>query len=147
MVEWVSENFPSSPSPYTVEIGSGNGTLLFALLEAGYTADHLSGIDYSPGAVKLAQSIAETRGLGVKFSQSDFLQDDPPLLPGQTESAKGLWDLLLDKGTFDAIALGSKDENGKSPAARYPERVARLLRPGGYFLITCESGICTLPFC
>jgi hypothetical protein len=50
----------------------------------------------------------------------------------------GAWDLLLDKGTFDAIALGEKDAAGKSPAAGYPDRVARLLKPGGFFLITCE---------
>ncbi|KAG6853987.1 hypothetical protein C0991_011850 [Blastosporella zonata] len=122
--------------PSTVEIGSGNGTLLFALAEAGYATSHLSGIDYSAGAVKLAQSVATTRKLDVTFNISNFLQDDPPLLPHMKPIPEGVWDLVLDKGTFDAIALGDKDENGNSPAANYPGRVAQILKPGGCFLIT-----------
>ncbi|KAG5646976.1 hypothetical protein DXG03_001699 [Asterophora parasitica] len=106
------------------------------MAEAGYPATHLSGIDYSPGAVKLAQSIAVTREHAVAFSTSDFLQDDPPLLPHMQASSEGVWDLVLDKGTFDAIALGVKDEHGKSPAAQYPGRIDKILKPGGYFLIT-----------
>ncbi|RDB25940.1 Protein-lysine N-methyltransferase efm4 [Hypsizygus marmoreus] len=137
MVEWAVEKVPPSTNPCTLEIGSGNGTLLFALFDAGYSATHLSGIDYSPGAVKLAKSIAATRGQDIAFHTSDFLQDDPPVLSHMQQGvAEGVWDLLLDKGTFDAIALGDKDENGKSPAAKYPGRVDRLLKPGGYFLIT-----------
>lgn len=139
MVDWAVENVPPSTNPSTLEVGSGNGTLLFALFDAGYAADHLSGIDYSPGAVKLAKSIATSRGQNITFSESDFLQDVPPILPHMKwEATEGIWDLLLDKGTFDAIALGNRDETGKSPAAKYPGRVNKLLRPGGYFLITCE---------
>ncbi|KAG6910849.1 hypothetical protein DXG01_007165 [Tephrocybe rancida] len=137
MVEWAVENAPSSSMPSTVEIGSGNGTLLFALAEAGYATSHLCGIDYSAGAVKLAKSIAVTREKDVTFDTCDFLQDDPPLLPHMTPKPDGVWDLVLDKGTFDAIALGEKDENGNSPAAKYPGRVAQILKPGGCFLITC----------
>ena len=138
MVEWVTENVPVSINPYTVEIGSGNGTLLFALLEAGYAANQLSGIDYSQGAVELARSIAANRGQGITFSKSDFLQDNPPTLPGQEGFGECVWDLILDKGTFDAVALGPKDDEGRSPASKYPERVSALLKPGGIFLITCE---------
>ncbi|KAG6813953.1 hypothetical protein H0H92_005208 [Tricholoma furcatifolium] len=136
MVSWALENAPSSSIPSTVEIGTGNGTLLFALADAGYSTSHLSGTDYSPGAVKLAQSIAVQRDLAVTFNISDFLQDDPPLLPHMKPNPCGVWDLVLDKGTFDAIALGLKDESGKSPASKYPGRVAQILKPGGCFLIT-----------
>ena len=138
MVEWVAENVPVSANPYTVEIGSGNGTLLFALLEAGYAANQLSGIDYSQGAVELARSIAAMRGQGITFSKLNFLEDNPPTLPGQEGSGESVWDLVLDKGTFDAIALGPKDDKGRSPAAKYPERLFAMLKPGGFFLITCE---------
>jgi len=136
MVEWVVDNIPPTTNPSTVEVGNGNGTLLFALSEAGYPSTHLSGIDYSPGAVKLAQSIARIRNQDVTFNICDFLQDVPPLLPHMQDRSEGVWDLVLDKGTFDAIALGTKNENGKSPAAKYPGRVDKILRPGGYFLIT-----------
>ncbi|KAJ9114274.1 hypothetical protein QFC22_005726 [Naganishia vaughanmartiniae] len=62
------------------------------------------------------------------------------------------WDLVMDKGTFDALALSqdtvsmpSQDENGEEkmvqrlPSAVYPEKVAQLVKKGGYFLITCTS--------
>lgn len=133
MVDWALENVPPSTNPSMLEIGCGNGTLVLALFEAGYAAAHLSGIDYSLGAIKLARSIAAARGEGVTFNNCDFLKEDPPVLPCMKE---GVWDLLLDKGTFDAIALGEKDGSGRSPAVNYPARVQKLLAPGGCFLIT-----------
>lgn len=61
------------------------------------------------------------------------------------------WDLVLDKGTFDALALsqetisipkvkedGSEAMEQRLPSAVYPEKVAQLVRKGGYFLITCK---------
>jgi len=132
-VDWALENVPPTANPSVLEIGCGNGTLVLALVEAGYAATHLSGIDYSPGAVKLAQSIAIARGEGITFNNCDFLKEDPPVL---SHMGEGVWDLLLDKGTFDAIALGEKDESGRSPAVYYPGRVQKLLAPGGCFLIT-----------
>ena len=134
MVDWALDNVPPTANPSVLEIGSGNGTLVLALVEAGYAATHVSGIDYSHGAVELARSIAATRGEGVTFNNCDFLKEDPPV---PSHMGEGVWDLLLDKGTFDAIALGEKDERGRSPAVNYPGRVKKLLAPGGYFLITC----------
>ncbi|KAL4064439.1 S-adenosyl-L-methionine-dependent methyltransferase [Scleroderma yunnanense] len=138
MVNWALENVPPKSDLSVLEVGSGNGTLLFALVEAGYAADLLMGIDYSEGAVSLASSIAETRGCGdISFHQSDFLKDEPPLLSSEQEVVGGgAWDLILDKGTFDAIALMQKDDKGKSPADDYPSQVAKLLKPGAHFLIT-----------
>ncbi|THH13056.1 hypothetical protein EW146_g7130 [Bondarzewia mesenterica] len=133
MVEWALEHVPPSSQPFVLEIGSGNGTLLFSLFEAGYDAQRMAGIDYSPDAVKLAQMIAATRGgEQISLSTCDFLTEVPATLKGQDRG----WDLLLDKGTYDAIALGDKDDSGRSPMSRYPTRAARLLRPGGLFLIT-----------
>lgn len=133
MVDWTVNNVPHTTNPSILEVGCGNGVLLLALSEAGYTATCLSGIDYSPCAIKLAKSIAATRGESISFYACDFLNDDPHVLSHMKE---GAWDLLLDKGTFDAIALGAKDENGRSPAISYPGRVKNLLKPGGCFLIT-----------
>lgn len=139
MVDWAVEHFPPSATSSILEIGSGNGTLLFALLESGYSATHMSGIDYSGDAVRLAQNIATTKDASdILFNECDFLTQDPPLLPSMDHSSPlAQWDLLLDKGTYDAIALGPKDEQGRSPAHNYPERAARLLKDGGMFLITC----------
>jgi len=150
MVDWTLENVPITSQPRILEIGSGNGTLLFALHEAGYTASHLSGIDYSPDAVKLAHMVARTQNSEqVAFHVCDFLSELPPppslSLPSPAASAQldagalSSWDLLLDKGTYDAIALGEKDESGRSPVAAYPVRASKLLKEDGYLLITCKS--------
>ncbi|KAJ7903419.1 S-adenosyl-L-methionine-dependent methyltransferase [Mycena olivaceomarginata] len=129
MVKWALQHVPPSQNPSILEVGSGNGTLLFGLADAGYNGSLLCGIDYSPDAVNLARAIgaASDTGSTITFAECDFLIADPP---------RDRWDLLLDKGTFDAIALAEKDADGKSPAARYPARVARLLKPGASFLIT-----------
>jgi SAM-dependent methyltransferase len=78
MVDWTLEHVPASSDPRILEIGSGNGTLLFALREAGYAAPHLTGIDYSPDAVKLARMVARSRNSEcVAFHVCDFLSDLP----------------------------------------------------------------------
>ena len=160
MVEWSLTNLPPPQTEIQqriLEVGSGNGTLLFALAEAGYALSSLHGIDYSQGAVQLARNISATKGFAgsdeegegkgkspISFEKSDFLTQDPPFpLSSSEEESVAVWDLLLDKGTYDAIALGPKDPStGRSPAVHYPGRVTRLLKQGGYFLITCTS----LPF-
>jgi EEF1A lysine methyltransferase 2 len=143
MVDWALKHVPASAHPRILDIGSGNGTLLFALRDAGYAAPYLSGIDYSPDAVKLARMVARTRkSEEIAFHVSDFLsQSPPPPVPGPGQLdvlGLGGWDLLLDKGTYDAIALGEKDGSGNSPVAAYPMRASRLLRENGYLLITCQ---------
>jgi SAM-dependent methyltransferase len=137
MVDWALGHLPPSSQPYILEIGAGNATLLFALLDAGFDASRAAGIDYSADAVHLARAIAKQREHGaVLLAECDFLEDTPPRCKNQ-ECA---WNLLVDKGTYDAIALGQKDERSQSPAARYPQRAAALLNPGGFFLITCMFG-------
>lgn len=144
MVDWSLKHVPPSLNPAILEVGSGNGTLLFALADVNYPQTRLLGIDYSEDATKLATDISETRSAEqITFSVCDFLSDDPPLLLGMDpENVPASWDLVLDKGTYDAIALGQKDESGKSPATKYPRRLTRLLKPGGIFLITCMLPPC-----
>lgn len=140
MVNWALEHVPPSSRPSILEVGSGNGILLLGLLEAGYDGIIMHGVDYSEHAVNLAQAITKSHGgSGITFTQCDFLLDDPPS-PNRSypESGTANWDLVLDKGTYDAIALAPKDTDGRSPAIHYPGRVARLLKPGGIFLITCR---------
>ncbi|TFK21198.1 S-adenosyl-L-methionine-dependent methyltransferase [Coprinopsis marcescibilis] len=138
MVDWALDHLPPSENPTILEVGSGNGTLLFGLSEAGYEQTRLAGVDYSEGAVRLAHGIAEQReASSVSFRTCNFLGETPAPLPCHDGSSDTqIWDLLLDKGTYDAIALGPKDEQGRSPARDYPKRVVRLLKPGGIFLIT-----------
>ncbi|KAI0707362.1 S-adenosyl-L-methionine-dependent methyltransferase [Earliella scabrosa] len=157
MVDWVVENVPSDPPPFILEVGAGNGNLLFALCEAGYAPQAICGVDYSADAVKLAQAIARSKSAAcasedddegdsasplkdadkITFATCDFLAEDVPPLEGMSSGGGGvaIWDLVLDKGTFDAIALAEKDESGHAPADGYPARIGRAIKPGGYFLI------------
>ena len=161
MVDWALENVPSDSSPCILEVGAGNGNLLFALCEAGYNPKKILGIDYSLDAINLAQAIAnskstlqadevEEEGEGaepvledadkITFSVCDFLQDDvvPPESMAAEAGSVAVWNLVLDKGTFDAIALAEKNASGRAPADDYPARIGRVVKPGGFFLITCE---------
>ncbi|KAI9574016.1 hypothetical protein HD554DRAFT_581717 [Boletus coccyginus] len=114
---------PRSPdsSSQCARLGHGNGHLLFSMVEAGYDASRLTGIDYSQGSVDLCTAIAkrqngaeddEKHACGnVTFAVCDFLDPESPVPPPRGESTSdGVWDLVLDKGTFDAISLMDKDE-------------------------------------
>ncbi|TCD69364.1 hypothetical protein EIP91_007920 [Steccherinum ochraceum] len=135
MVDWTVDNVAASANPSILEVGSGNGSLLFALLEAGYAPDRMAGVDYSEDAVRLSTAIGTSKGEGaekIRFSACDFLAEYPTELSVAGETG---WNLVLDKGTFDAMALAEKDVTGSHPADTYPKRIAHIIRPGGYFLI------------
>lgn len=95
--EWicrVQEHIPPSTYPRILEVGTGNGALLFALHDAGYdkSTTLLKGIDYSRGSILLSESIASSKNLNVGdivFEERDFLAEEMIV----TE-----WDLILDKG-------------------------------------------------
>lgn len=147
MRDWASQHLPPSPSPLRIiECGCGNGTLLLSFLTSTATSStqryHLTGIDYSAGAIGLAKGVEASRRIAlpeeeevvvlndvdVDWRVGDLLRDDL----GDT------WDLVLDKGTFDALALSDEpvEGDGRLPSKVYPERVARMVREGGFFLIT-----------
>ncbi|EPT05563.1 hypothetical protein FOMPIDRAFT_1155361 [Fomitopsis schrenkii] len=144
MVDWALEHVAPDPPPSILEAGAGNGNLLFALHEAGYAPGRICGLDYSADAVKLARAIAlskaqegDASGEGpdmITFIECDFLAEDVP--PLHSEAAPATWDLVLDKGTFDAMALAGQDVRGVNIADGYPSRIGRAVKPGGYFLIT-----------
>ena len=92
MIDWVTENVPLQPAPSILEVGSGNGALLFALQEAGYSAQQMCGVDYSEDAVKLARAIGKSRAGGaenVTFDICDFLHDRPGPLSGAPKLEDG----------------------------------------------------------
>ncbi|KAL7929975.1 S-adenosyl-L-methionine-dependent methyltransferase [Trichoderma chlorosporum] len=139
-----------------LDLGCGNGELLFALRDDGWEGRML-GVDYSAQSVALARQIGETRdaeeqgeqeeegGEAAKTASVSFLEWD--LLAGPlaaddassplsfAPSQERLFDIILDKGTFDAISLSAPD--GVHPCETYRERLLRLLNPdGGVFLVT-----------
>lgn len=156
MHTWALKNLPTNtPSPLRIlECGSGNGTLLLSFLpEATGSSDeesdsedeaegsgsrsfHLTGIDYSEDSIALSKRIEDARRASletpcdtvVEWRVGDLLND----------SYDETWDLVMDKGTYDALSLSDEVVNGtgKLPSLLYPEKIAQLVKEGGSFLIT-----------
>ncbi|GAO48277.1 S-adenosyl-L-methionine-dependent methyltransferase [Saitoella complicata NRRL Y-17804] len=126
ILEWLEDNLPPSPHLHILDLGTGNGHLLFELEEAGYEPQTLHGIDYSPSSISLAKSIAAERGIeGITFEERDITAALP-------EGEVGKYNFVVDKGTFDAISLNPE---GAEVREVYADRVHALVKPGGYFLI------------
>ena len=138
--------------------------MLFTLRQQGGYAGEIVGIDYSRASIDLARRLqegyerrrwvedaeqgngedgssdsgTERRSSPVKFETFDVLNDDP--VPCSWFPERG-FDLVLDKGTFDAISLSSEimtDVDGmkRRPCQIYCKKVIAMVKPGGYFLIT-----------
>lgn len=152
MRTWAAENLPPSKEPIRVlECGSGNGTLLLSFLTWPNPEPqpfHLTGIDYSDGAVQLGASVEKARRAAIEDEDEDVLDPDDVVNPATCEWRQGdllrdtideTWDLVMDKGTFDALALSQdpvEEAGGRLPSRVYPEQISKFVRPGGFFLIT-----------
>ncbi|KAK4235504.1 protein-lysine N-methyltransferase EFM4 [Achaetomium macrosporum] len=144
-------------SAAVLDLGCGNGSLLFALRDAGWNG-RLLGVDYSDRSVELARRVGVSRGVlreegegererEVEFKVWDVLRgalDDVRATStsvikqeGENGSDAAGWDVVLDKGTFDAVSLsGERDAEGRRICEGYGERVLQLLRTGGIFVVT-----------
>ena len=159
-----SENSAASRSgeaPAVLDLGTGNGSALLALRLHGGYAGRLVGIDYSAKSIELAEKLRQqyrstcsTTGTSTKrtkvdnmeFHTYDIINDLPfkqPWWPtSPTPSQESGFDLVLDKGTFDAISLSADtivDSNtGRSrrTCEVYPRKVLEMVKPGGFLLVT-----------
>lgn len=87
------------------------------------------GVDYSLASVELARRIAGQKNLDIEFEVWDIMGNENPWLGG--------FDVLLDKGTFDAVSLNAEeDADGRRICEGYRDKVEGLVKPGGRFLIT-----------
>ena len=119
MIDWITSNkIPMNAS--ILDVGCGNGHLSLELYKSGYS--NIIGIDYSENAISLAQAISRKMNAEIHFQKLDFL----------TDSLNTKFDLILDKGTFDAISLSSKE----SFKEVYLSQIANHLSKNGIFLIT-----------
>ncbi|KAF4552918.1 Protein-lysine N-methyltransferase EFM4-like protein [Elsinoe fawcettii] len=122
-----------------LDLGTGNGHMIFTLHEEGWEGE-LVGVDYSETSVQLARQIAvqrqadsedETNLKLVQFRRWDLLNEAPGAW------LEGGFDVVLDKGTFDAISLSSEvDESGRRAHEGYRASILPLIKPGGLFIIT-----------
>ncbi|KAL8783124.1 MAG: hypothetical protein Q9195_009486, partial [Heterodermia aff. obscurata] len=118
------EHLALSKETSFLDLGTGNGEMLSALREeAGFTGE-MMGVDYSAQSVELARKVAESKGLEVRFRVWDVLDEG--------EGGLGDWDVVLDKGTFDAVSLSGVP----GVEERYVRQVGALARKGGLVLVT-----------
>lgn len=113
-----------------IDLGTGNGHLLFTLLEEGFKGEMI-GVDYSEKSVEFAAEILKT-----KYSQNDNVTFATADIFNE-QWAPGKFDVVLDKGTLDAIALsGIKFENNETVVDVYPKVIEKILGENSILLIT-----------
>lgn len=123
VVDFVAEK-AASTLVSILDLGCGNGRLLFSIKDANVEGEFL-GIDYAASSIELARSVASTEGYDdVEFRQVDFVND-----PNWTTKT---YDFVLDKGTLDAIALSGDTEAPR----RYVDAVIPRVNNGGLLVIT-----------
>lgn len=110
-----------------VDIGCGNGMFLIELSRLGYK--NLHGVDYSPEAINLAVNIAKDQGLNIDYKILSLTD-----LQACYDYGYGKFDIVHDKGTYDAISLNPNDSILKRKD--YCDIVHDLLQPNGIFIIT-----------
>lgn len=115
--------------------------MLFSMVSDGdFAPSNLVGIDYSSSSVSLARRLAAARGFqDMKFEVVDVLAPKPE--GGYPWVSPGGFDLVLDKGTFDAMSLNdqtyvSDEGEEKRVCELYPGIVAGLVRKGGFVMVT-----------
>lgn len=117
-----------------LDLGTGNGHVLFALREDGWHGD-MVGVDYSAQSVQLAREIRDSKEdeaySDITFHEWDIVAQAPGVWLGAG------FDVVLDKGTFDAVCLSREtDTLGRRICEGYREKVEPLVKRGGWFLIT-----------
>jgi EEF1A lysine methyltransferase 2 len=92
------------------------------------------GVDYVPEAIELAKKIAVNEGReDVEFNVWDCVGGNYEDALDEEEGQKKEWDVVLDKGTFDAIGLA---EDGRQAEQGYLERAKKLVKKDGLVVIT-----------
>ena len=132
----VAKQNPAELSKRTrfLDLGTGNGHLLFALREEEWLGE-MVGVDYSSQSVMLASSIRDANYTSVA-NAIVFYEWDSLTQPAGPWLRDG-FDVVLDKGTFDAMCLSQDtDAQGRRVYERYRGRVEPLIKQGGRLLIT-----------
>jgi SAM-dependent methyltransferase len=116
---WLREGVASGWLPRrsrVLDIGCGAGTNSIFLRRSGF---RVSGIDLAPGAIAAARKRAERSGLSIDFRVADALQLPYP---------DGVFGGLVDVGCFHTIPVRLR--------RAYSRELARVLRPGGRYLLS-----------
>lgn len=129
-----------------LDLGTGNGHMLFALREdendlgERWVSD-MVGVDYSPKSIELAKQIDAQRRAALETDEQDWAEIQFEHWDLLTEAPSKEWlrdgfDVVLDKGTFDAISLMPHSEHEPHPCEIYRRRVVSLIKPRSFLFIT-----------
>ncbi|QSZ30887.1 hypothetical protein DSL72_000445 [Monilinia vaccinii-corymbosi] len=150
-----------------LDLGTGNGHFLVRLREGEGDSEEeegegakehadlgtkwvgrMMGVDYSEKSIEFARRIARDQWaaretdeggeseIEIEFVTWDIMKEDPAPKVLNGKQMEG-WDIVLDKGTFDAISLSEEtDADGKRIFERYREKVLALVREGGVAIVT-----------
>lgn len=111
----VAERF-LPPRSSVLDVGCGAGSNVLYLAREGYDSH---GIDLSPGAVRSAIARARDEGLAVDVAVGDALDLRFP---------EGRFEGVIDNGCFHTLPIRRRKE--------YARQIARVLRPGGAFVLS-----------
>ncbi|XP_053201801.1 EEF1A lysine methyltransferase 2-like [Panonychus citri] len=106
MVKWIksksSQLLPDDGDQIKIlDLGCGNGHLLYSLYQQGYT--DLTGLDYADKSIKLVNQMASD--LGIVNNLKTYVADVLTLYKSNLIPERIKFNLIIDKGTFDAICL------------------------------------------
>jgi SAM-dependent methyltransferase len=124
-----------------LDLGCGNGRLLLALREANFSGPML-GLDYSATSIELAKAIENSRIESLEWQDIEAkaaatIQYQEHDILANSDAIPNRHDVLLDKGTFDAISLSSDtDSSGLKPTEAYRLRIKPLIEDSGLFVVT-----------
>lgn len=130
-----SENFPGikKRTSKVLDIGCGNAAALVYLAKE-YQFEHLTGVDYSEAGVALAEKVIqkdeETNHIKIELLDMSDLTGLYQRLQQNQMAFK--FDVLFDKGTFDAICLNED----KQLRSKYVASVVAMMTHRSYFVIT-----------
>jgi SAM-dependent methyltransferase len=113
---------PRLPGGLVLDLGCGEGRHAFYAAERGF---RVIGVDYEPLAIERARALAVKHpgaGHRVAFQVADLFA-----LPFR----EAMFDVVIDYGCFHHVT--------RRDTGRYLDRVLSLLKPGGYFLLSCFS--------
>lgn len=132
--------------------------MLTLLRDQGGFTGPMVGVDYSPKSIELARhlvsrSLSSSSPENIRFEVWDILAAQALDMPDWFPAEKGGFDIVLDKGTFDAVSLSAEeieDEGEMEGGAtvkwsrrvqrriceRYPPAAIQLVRPGGFLVVT-----------
>ena len=112
--------------------------MLFLLRDEGGFEGKMIGVDYSAQSIELCEK--RLHGLLKsdldRWNNMEFALWDIMSTKTANEWMES-WDVVLDKGTFDAISLSEeKDSQGRRLCEGYREKVEALVKPGGMLVVT-----------